>query len=673
MVAAQGSDPLFGATIDGRYRVDSRLARGGMSTVYLATDQRLHREVALKILYPHLAQDPKTVERFEDEAINAAKLSHPHVVNVLDQGIDGENAYLVMEYVRGQTLRHVLREHGRLAPRHTLKLMDAVVEGLSAAHDAGLVHRDMKPENVLLTKDGRVKVADFGLARAASNNTSSGTLVGTVAYISPELVTGEPADERSDIYAVGIMLFELLTGRQPFTAELPINVAFKHVNEAVPAPSTVVPGLATDLDELVEWCTAKNPENRPHDAGALLGELRHIASSLTDAQLDLGTGTSAADTVVVGPPVAESGATEVIAARSDATTVIPAHKDATRALDVPSPASAPEEVTTAAPSARAARRTAKRERKQWKKQAQIPLETLESHPRRRAWLWAVLVLVLAAVLGTAGWFFGMGPGAQVTVPVLQGRPAAEAAAELTALGVDSARSDVYDDKLDEGLVVGTNPPANNAIRRYQDVELIVSRGPELFAVPNIRGRTQDDAENAISRAELVTGKVEESHDESIAAGEVLDQEPAADEQVRRGTEVSFVVSLGPAPVDVPDVTGETRDAADRLLTAAGLAGATDGEEFSTSVPKGHVISQDPAKGKLERGGTVSYIVSKGPRMIDVPNFVGQQASTAEAELKELGFDVEVEKILGGYFGTVRDQDPADGSAAEGSTITITVV
>ncbi|WP_189350293.1 Stk1 family PASTA domain-containing Ser/Thr kinase [Zhihengliuella salsuginis] len=673
-MAVQGNDPLFGATIDGRYRVESRLAHGGMSTVYLATDQRLHRQVALKVLSPHLAQDPKTVDRFENEAINAAKLSHPHVVNVLDQGVDGENAYLVMEYVRGNTLRQVLRDQGRVTPRHALQLLDAIVEGLSAAHDAGLVHRDMKPENVLLTPDGRVKVADFGLARAASNNTSSGTLVGTVAYISPELVTGDPADERSDIYAVGIMLFELLTGRQPFTAELPINVAFKHVNDPVPAPSTVVPGLAADLDELVEWCTARDPENRPHDAGALLGEIRHITGSLTDGQLDLGLDPDAPPAAAASNvPAANSGATEVIPAHRDATTVIPAGQAATRALPR-TPEAGPEAPAAAEEkSPRQARRTAKRERRQWKKDAQIPLESLEAHPKRRGWLWAILVFILAAALGTAGWFFGMGPGAQVTVPTLQGRPASEASAELAALGVDWEQSEVYDETIDEGLVVGTDPSADVTIRRFQDVDVLVSRGPELFPVPNVRGRTQENAENVIAQAQLGTGEVDESYDESLPAGEILSQDPVADEEVRRGTEVSFVVSLGPAPVDVPDVTGETAEAAEERLTGAGLAGQAAGEEFSTSVPEGGVVSQDPAGGKLERGGTVSYVVSKGPRMIDVPSFVGQQAEDAEAALEELGFEVRVEKVLGGYFGTVRDQDPAGERAAEGSTITITVV
>ena len=285
-------EPLVGSLVDQRYQVLSKVARGGMATVYLATDLRLDREVALKVLHPHLSMDDSFLDRLGTEAKAAARLSHPHVVGVLDQGEElrdgAQLAYLVMEYVPGHTLRDVLNDQGALTPRLALAYLDAVVDGLAAAHRAGLVHRDIKPENVLIADDGRIKVADFGLARAVTTSTSTGTLIGTVAYLSPELVMGKPSDTRSDIYAVGIMLFELLTGEQPFRGEVPIQVAYQHVNSAVPAPSSVRPGLAPDLDELVRWCTESDPEGRPHDASALVGEIRHIRTSLSDAQLDFG-------------------------------------------------------------------------------------------------------------------------------------------------------------------------------------------------------------------------------------------------------------------------------------------------------------------------------------------------------------------------------------------------
>ena len=264
------SDPLLETLVDNRYLVHSRIARGGMSTVYLATDTRLDRDVALKVLYPHLAADRGFLDRFEREAKSAARLSHPHVVGVLDQGVTESLSYLVMEYVPGRTLRDVLNERHRLSPRLALAMMDAVVDGLAAAHEAGLVHRDVKPENVLLASSGAIKIADFGLARAVTTSTNTGTLVGTVAYLAPELVTGAGADARSDIYSAGIMLYEMLTGSQPFTGEVPIQVAFAHVHSSVPAPSAACPGLAEDLDELVLWCTSQDPEDRPVDGRALL-------------------------------------------------------------------------------------------------------------------------------------------------------------------------------------------------------------------------------------------------------------------------------------------------------------------------------------------------------------------------------------------------------------------
>lgn len=279
------ADPWIGSTVDGRYTVTSRLARGGMSTVYLAEDHRLGRQVAMKVLFPHMAADRKVVERFEQEARNSALLSHPHVVQVLDQGQTRETAYLVMEYVPGATLRTLLKR-GAMTPRLALTYAEAILQGLGAAHRAGLVHRDIKPENVLVSTDGRIKLADFGLARAATHNSGTSTLMGTVAYISPELLSGEGADERADVYAVGILLYEMLTGRQPFTGDSPVRVAFQHVNSTVPAPSESVPGLAAVLDELVLAATQREVAQRPKDADTLLQLLTDARGGLTDEQLD---------------------------------------------------------------------------------------------------------------------------------------------------------------------------------------------------------------------------------------------------------------------------------------------------------------------------------------------------------------------------------------------------
>lgn len=307
VVTKESADPWIGSTVDDRYTVTSRVARGGMSTVYLAEDHRLGRSVAMKVLFPHMAEDRKVVERFEQEARNSALLSHPHVVQVLDQGQTRETAYLVMEHVPGATLRTLLKR-GAMTPRLALTYADAILQGLGAAHRAGLVHRDIKPENVLVSTDGRIKLADFGLARAATHNSGTSTLMGTVAYISPELLSGEGADERADVYAVGILLYEMLTGVQPFTGESPVRVAFQHVNSTVPAPSATVPGLAEDLDGLVAAATRRDVDQRPKDADALRRMLTEVRRGLSEDQLDFdgarGAAASAAETDTDGADLA---------------------------------------------------------------------------------------------------------------------------------------------------------------------------------------------------------------------------------------------------------------------------------------------------------------------------------------------------------------------------------
>ncbi|MGW9405688.1 Stk1 family PASTA domain-containing Ser/Thr kinase [Arthrobacter sp. NPDC055585] len=701
------TDPLLETLVDNRYLVRSRIARGGMSTVYLATDTRLDRDVALKVLYPHLAADRGFLDRFEREAKSAARLSHPHVVGVLDQGVTESLSYLVMEYVPGRTLRDVLNERHRLTPRLALAMMDAVVDGLAAAHEAGLVHRDVKPENVLLASSGAIKIADFGLARAVTTSTNTGTLVGTVAYLAPELVTGAGADARSDIYSAGIMLYEMLTGSQPFTGEVPIQVAFAHVHSSVPAPSAACPGLSEDLDELVLWCTSQDPEGRPVDGRALLGELRHIRTSLTDEQLDFHApgalppaqpGHGERTTVIPPPPSgatevirrAEPNATEVLARTQNPTTVMGraqnppayapgAHSDDEAYDDADPGEPGGDDGDYPELSGRAGRRQARRDfkanQKEASRAAQRPEVSLRSgRPRRRGVLLALLLTVLIAAAAFAGWFFGAGPGALVSIPEVSNTSVDAAGGRLSEEGLRYTTNEVYDEVVAAGLVVGTDPAAAQQVRRFQPVTLLVSRGPELFSVPNVIQRPLKDAEEKISDAGLATGAVTEEFSEDVPAGQVIAQVPAADTDLRRGAPVDLQVSKGPAPVEVPAVAGKTEQEAVRLIEEAGLVATVSPERVnSTEVAKGSVAAQNPASGLLERGGTVTLTISDGPRMVQVPSYVGKQADTARQELEKLGFRVEVNEILGGFFGTVRAQDPTDGTAPEGSVITLTVV
>jgi beta-lactam-binding protein with PASTA domain/serine/threonine protein kinase len=691
------SDPLVGTLVDNRYAVRSRLARGGMSTVYLATDQRLERDVALKVLHPHLAADENFLGRLGREAKAAAKLSHPHVVGVLDQGTDNHTAYLVMEYIKGHTLRDVINSKGALPPRLALALIDPVVEGLGAAHAAGFIHRDVKPENVLIADDGRIKIGDFGLARAVTTSTSTGALLGTVAYLSPELVLGRPADARSDVYSVGIMLYEMLTGQQPFTGEVPIQVAYQHVNGTVGPPSALVPGLAAEVDELVQWCTANDPENRPVDGTALLQELRHIRTNLSDRELDL------------QPPAAagmESQThTEIITRANNPTSVmpfgrppVPPHQPSqpqARPKVAPKAVAAvpgsrhhltppdsdddqawdPAPMAAARMSKRAQRKAEKEEGKARARAAAVPARSLrEGSARRRGVLW-VVVLVIAALLATgAGWFFGMGPGAAAAIPAVANKTVAEAQDVLGKAGFQSTTADVFDDDVPSGLVVGTEPPAGSEIRKFQPVSLFVSKGPQLFPLPELAGGTLDEAKNGLNAAEMALGTVTEQFSESAAAGVVLSQDPAPGTPARHGTSVSLVVSKGPEPIPVPNVVGREEDEAVEAIEGVGLEADVAHEEvFDKSIPEGAVVSQSPANGTLTRGGTVTLTISKGPRMVAVPSFIGKQAGDAKKALEGLGFQVKVNNILGGFFGTVRDQDPVDTEVPEGSVITLTVV
>ncbi|MGN8132017.1 Stk1 family PASTA domain-containing Ser/Thr kinase [Paenarthrobacter sp. 22069] len=696
MVQEHVSDPVVGTLVDNRYAVTSRLARGGMSTVYLAVDQRLDREVALKVLHSHLAADENFLGRLGREAKAAARLSHPHVVGVLDQGNDGTTAYLVMEYIKGHTLRDVLKDRGALSPRLALALIDPVVEGLAAAHAAGFIHRDVKPENVLIADDGRIKVGDFGLARAVTSSTSTGALIGTVAYISPELVLGKPADARSDVYSVGIMLYEMLTGRQPFEGEVPIQVAYQHVNGTVGPASDLVPGLAGELDELVQWCTANDPENRPVDATALLQELRHIRTHLTDAELDL------------QPPAATAAGsqhqTEVLARSSNPTTLMAGSRPAapayppgqhqrgqdqaadalTHTVHYARPGLAlPDDDDTdsgwSPPPPRLGKRAQRRADRENEKRralaAATPARTLrEGNARRRGVLW-IVVLIIAALLATgAGWFFGMGPGAAAAVPAVSNKTVAQAQQLLGGVGFRSTTSDVFDDQVPSGLVVGTEPAAGTEIRKFQPVSLLVSKGPQLFPLPKLVGGSLTDAKNALNAAGMALGTVTEQFDDNAAAGSVLSQDPGAGTPARHGTPVQIAVSKGPQPIPVPVVVGKAKDDAVAAVKAAGLtAEVAPDEVFDRNVPKGAVVSQSPADGTLIRGGTVTLTVSKGPRMVQVPSYIGKQASEAEQALKKLGFEVRRNNILGGFFGTVRDQSPVDREVPEGSVITITVV
>lgn len=618
--------------LDGRYRVLSHLADGGMATVYVALDLRLDRKVALKVMRSDLAKDETFVSRFRREARSAAKLSHPNVVAVYDQGEDDGNVFLTMELVNGLTLRQVMQAEGPLTPRAALDIIDPVLQALGAAHSAGLIHRDVKPENVILREDGMVKVADFGLARAIATGTSTaqtGVLLGTVAYLSPEQVERGVADARSDVYAAGLLLFEMLAGSKAFLGDSPIHVAYQHVHSEVPAPSSRINTVPAALDQLVARASARNPDDRPRDANQMLSELRQSRQLLSPAELDL-------------RPADAMGAAAV-----NMTIAIPR-------TEVVSPVDAPGGLWGAASD----RGAGLLQKASW---------------RGHSWPVVVLALILLAA-AAALWFFVAGPGASTTVPRVAGSTMQVAELALTNAHLSPKVVRSFDETTRAGVVLAADPPAGRDVGRGSTVILTVSQGQERYAVPKLVGRTQVDAEQHLTDAKLTVGKVTTAYSETVPQGLVISTSPGADASVKRATPVELVTSKGRQPIEITDWTGKQADQAVQALTDAKLKVDATKASWSDTLPKGSVISQSPATGTLFQGDAITLVVSKGPQLVLVPPVIGQQEGEATSILEGLGLKVKIERAFGGFFGTVRLQSVDPGTEApKGSTITLTVV
>ncbi|MDS1268724.1 Stk1 family PASTA domain-containing Ser/Thr kinase [Lipingzhangella sp. LS1_29] len=605
-------DPLVGITLGQRYHVDARLAGGGMATVYIAHDQRLDRRVALKVMHANLTSDPAFVRRFIGEAQAVAKLSHANVVQVFDQGTDQGYVYLAMEYVPGSTLRDLLHTHGRLPPEEALRTLASVLAGLGAAHRAGLVHRDIKPENVLLTADGQVKVADFGLARAAEGSvdgqTRAGELLGTAAYLAPEQITDNRADARTDVYAAGIVLYELLTGEQPHTGESPIAVAYQHVNTDVPPPSRRVAELPEGVDQVVASATARDPERRPSDAQQLLAQLQ---SAVPD----------------IGAPAPVAAATSVLPAAAaghhNATLV-----DGLATQNLTDPGST---------SARGGR-----------------------------WQLVVGALIVLAVLGVlAGYAWWLLVGRYEPVPDLVGMTEDEAVATAEDAGIDVVVGDepVYSDDVAEGEVAETSPEAGASILPDEDtVTLSLSQGGRHVELPEgLVGRPAGEV-----RAELEElGFTEFEEEETVSYDQPMDVvvgiSPSEGSAADREEPIELRVSAG---FDAPDLVGEHVDDARTQLEDAGLE-ADIVEEENEDIPEDEVMEQAPAAGEsVAHGDTVTLTVSAGPPDVEVPDLHGMPLDEAQAELEELGLEVTVRGILG---DRVRAMSPEPGESVPPGT------
>ena len=629
MSTSQQADPLIGRLVDSRYRVRARIARGGMATVYVATDLRLERRIALKVMHGHLSDDAVFQTRFIQEARAAARLADPNVVNVFDQGQDEGIAYLVMEYLPGITLRELLKEQKKLTISQTITIMDAALSGLAAAHRAGIVHRDVKPENILLAEDGRIKIGDFGLARATTANTATGQmLMGTIAYLAPELVTRGQADARSDIYALGIMLYEMLVGDQPYKGEQPMQIAYRHATDTVPRPSAKNPQVPEPLDELVLWATEKNPDDRPDDASVMLERLREI-------ERDLG----------VAP--APTRATVAIGIHDDSNS-----GELTKVM--PAAAALTTTVTPDVDNGTLLRRRAGRRR------------------ARGAWF-AVLVILLAGLAGGAGWWFGSGPGSLVAVPDVAGSTFEDAAARLqqdTLVAVQGEGE--HSLEVDEGLVIRTDPGPGERVDKEATVSVILSLGPMPHDLTPLAGQPEDVTRTTLTDVKINVGEtVYEFADP--ANGTVLSAlaQPVEGDAfdvsnggtVLEGSTITLTVSLGP----VPPVEGLSVEAATSSLQGARLeVSGTPEEEFSDNIDKGDVIGirGQPEGRNWRPGDSVTLVVSKGPQPYPIPDVRDLTRDAAREKLEGAGFQVDFAPFWNAFpnaLTRVTGTDPATGA------------
>lgn len=681
------SDPMIGRVLDRRYRIDERIARGGMAMVYQATDLRLDRKVAVKVMHASLADDPDFVQRFEREARSAARLSHPNVVAVFDTGDDNGTLFLVMEHVPGRTLRDLIRKEAPFAPARALAILEPVLRALSAAHGAGMIHRDVKPENVLLTGDGNAKVVDFGLARAVNSETAhtatAGVLIGTVSYLSPELVVDGVADARADVYAAGVVLYEMLTGRKPHQAESPIQVAYKHVHEDIPAPSLATPGLPAYVDALVARATARDKELRSPDARVLLHQVRQVRMTLEQGITDDPDLT--ADLLPRRPQADPDEVTEVdpfATGELPGQIIDPSAPDAAEQIkdsqefevDYPEPTrQVPRPVVRPLPPDPAGSGRPPSPPLAFTPDDDPAFRPVPRRRSRRGPLLLVGLVALALIVALGGWWFGA--GRYTVTPGVIDLPEASARAKVKEAGL---RLDVVKEEFSEtvanGAVISTEPAPGERILKSGTLEVVLSKGPERHTVPDLKGLTTSQVEKQLEQATLVLGRTTERFHEKVPQGEVISSTPKAGERVKRATPVDIVVSKGRKPIQVPDLVGTNAKKAEERLTDFGLE-VESSEEYDDSVPRGRVISQNPSTGTLFRGDTVTLVVSRGPELVTVPDTTRMSYDEAREVLIDAGLRVRSQRsrlYIG--FDRVANSNPRPGEEVrKGTLVTLILV
>jgi len=623
--------------IDGRYRVISRLGSGGMADVYLAEDQLLGRQLAVKLLHHHFAEDQEFVERFRREASSAAGLSHPNIVAIFDRGEWNGTYYIAMEYVAGRSLKTVVREQGALDPAAAIDIVTQVLRAARFAHKRGVIHRDLKPHNVILDDEGRARVTDFGIAKAgASDMTLTGSIMGTAQYLSPEQAQGHTVSGRSDLYAVGIILYELLTGSVPFDGETAVAIAFKQVSAEPRPPSELQPGVSAALDAVVLRALAKDPAQRFADADEFIAALQQAR-----AALPISAGTAFAG-AIAGTALA---AGEPYAAPTGAGPGAAAPFPESGALLLP-PADGRDDENGRPP---------------------------EDADRRRRWLLWGSGLLLVAALVVLGLLLASSKG-KVTVPSVVGQTEAVALARLRAANLDPVASSTASSTVTSGVVVSATPASGSEVGKGSRVSILVSAGPGTAALPAVEGLTAAAAESKLRKAGFKPTTQEQSS-AKVAQGHVISTDPSAGIVVQVGSPVTVSVSSGPAQVHVPDVTGQTQKAAEATLTTAGLAVGAITLQVSASQTPETVLSQSPsASATLPDGGKVNLVVAQAPKEVAVPGVAGKTEVAATAALENAGFTVKTvtePTSEPARVGQVLKQSPSAGAhARKGATVTI---
>jgi eukaryotic-like serine/threonine-protein kinase len=629
------SDTLIGTVFDGRYRIIRKLGAGGMADVYLAEDQELGRRVAIKILNDRHAADDSFIERFRREAKNAAGLSHPNIVSIYDRGEAEGTYYIAMEFLDGRSLKELIVGRGPAPIKTAIDYARQILAAVGFAHRHGIVHRDIKPHNVLVGSEGRLKVTDFGIARSgASQMTEVGSIIGTAQYLSPEQARGAPVDQTSDLYSVGVVLYEMLTGQVPFTGDTPLEIAMKHLSEVPKPPSELRPEVPHDLDSVVLRALAKDPSERYQGADEMDADLARVLDGLpVDPETE-----TAATAVLSGSGVLATAPTSVL---TKPTVAAP--------RTVPPGAGPP-----------------------------AGYYGYEGPPRRRRpiWPWVLSILLLLAA-GAAAWFAytkiqdQLDANAPVAVPPVAGIKESLAVDKLRGAGLVPQVARAFSDEVEKGVVIDQSPAAGEKVAPHSNVRINVSKGKETVTVPSVIGKNRDDAISTLVNAGLDPRAFPVASSKPVDT--VTGQDPPAGKVIEKGSRVRINYSSGPAEIDVPSVIGLQFDQASSALQAQGFAVAR--RDVDSERPKGEVVDQSPSS-QAPKGSTITLSVSKGPPMSTVPDVTAQDEGSAQSTLEQSGFTVQVQRQDvndPGLDGIVLSQSPTGGSKAkQGSTVTITV-